>query len=164
VYCKVVEDLRAAFDRRSGLFTSRLRLERDFHFLALTLAAVLYSGFLAMCRRQVRHLVRNVDLRCMPHSSGRSNSKRNRRIFGFGGRMAFSRGHRQRSPNSAALTVGPCYSTSLPSRAKLKKVDQHYPTNELRVRRKEAAAYADNAATEFIKFERNSAGMPGEMS
>ena len=36
--------------------------------------------------------------------------------------------------------------------------------HRLRVRIKVAAADADNAATEFIEFERNSTGMPGEMS
>ena len=33
-----------------------------------------------------------------------------------------------------------------------------------RIRRKQATAHADNAATEFVKREGNSAGMPGEMS
>ena len=54
------------------------------------------------------------------------------------------------------------YSCSLPSRACARR-----PTLldlRLRVRRKEATAHADNAATEFVKREGNSAGMPGEMS
>ena len=55
---EVVEGFTAAFEvdpivsfgnsRGRWAFAYRILLEHDFHFLALTLAAVLYSGFLAM--------------------------------------------------------------------------------------------------------------------
>jgi hypothetical protein len=51
---------------------------------------------------------------------------------------------------------------SLPRPAKLFDLNRSH--HRLPVPPKVAAADADNAATEFIKFERNSAGMPGEMS
>ena len=43
-------------------------------------------------------------------------------------------------------------------------IDEHYPTKRLSVRREESTAYADKAATVFVKRKRNGAGMPGEMS
>jgi hypothetical protein len=52
---------------------------------------------------------------------------------------------------------------SLPRPAKLFEPEP-FSHHRLPVPPKVAAADADNAATEFIEFERNSAGMPGEMS
>ena len=44
----VVRKFAKKNSRRRWTFASRILLEHDLHFLALTLAAVLYSGFFAM--------------------------------------------------------------------------------------------------------------------
>jgi len=43
-------------------------------------------------------------------------------------------------------------------------IDEHFPTKRLSVRREESTAYADKAATVFVKRKRNGAGMRVEMS
>ncbi len=73
-------------------FSSRNIRENDFHFLALTLAVVSYSGFLVTSppMTSTPTLCGTCLFRRLPHFSGRCHSKKCRAIFMFGWPQAFT--------------------------------------------------------------------------
>ena len=93
---EVVEGLTAAFERRPDSVVRKFARKPSFCLPTPPRTRLPLPGFDA-CRRTIfgllgdvadvkyATLVRNVDLPMLAHSSGRSNSKRYRRIFGSGG-------------------------------------------------------------------------------